>query len=297
MKNNFNLFRMISKLNAVIFLLLLIFVPLVITYVYKDLSEPLKEKILSDSINPTPTITPTPSFTPGALFELKKSKVLVKSNEIEINPYFFDEDQKKVTLTEQEYPGLFSNQYIIPSEIYDSVNDKTFLLITSNSDRGGSYQPYAFVVIDPNKGKVVYDSPDEFGMNDQSLEYINGSVFELFMENVYVYDTCGNCSVGILEFVAYDPILEKFVPVNSRYRSYFQKRVSYYNEILNTQKCIFKEKEGTLSELYTMYGAEATCLENYPKDDTSIFTIGEFIKLRDKTQEIVSGTRATLVSY
>lgn len=179
----------------------------------------------------------------------------------------------------------------------DAVHNKYFVIVTSNSSRSGSYQPHYFVIVDPAESKVVYESPNEFiSAYDKYYEFTNRSDIHLNMQMYNLYSDCSNCRLSMDEYISFDPKSGKFLPVNHKYKSYFESILKSYEAMGKREKCTYKGEELTIDELIKKHGGSANCAGDVIYENTPEFmTMGEFIQYKDNISKIISGEKLSLM--
>lgn len=256
--------------------------------------------LLFKSTNKVEPIKPAQEvINSNVIIELSKTTAVVNQKEITINAFENSEFPGPTILSVSKYPGLFENDFIVVDDLNDVINNKYFVLVSSNSQRSGSYQAKYFIVVDPQSGNIVYESPTEFSTAyDQSYKFIDKSVIHLNMQVYNLYSDCSNCRLSIDEYVSFDPKMGKFVSVNDRYKSFFMNKLKAYESMEIKEKCVYKGQEFVISDLATKYGDYASCAGDiiYP-NSPKFMTMGEYSEFKEKINQLIKGKMNSLVKY
>lgn len=247
---------------------------------------------ISSSIQPS--INAPVKITPHTIIHLSKLYTVITPDEVIINAFENTEIPGGLIIKKLDYPKIFEAEFIQTEDFLDKENNKYFIIVSSNYSRSGGFMPWYFLIVDPGESKIVYKSPNEFNSaSDRYYEIVDNNTLHLNMAVYNLYSDCMNCKLTVDEFVAYNKATETITPVNGKYKTTFSHKLNSYVEMENKESCKYKGETLSLGTLISKYGQSATCNSN---SGTKFMSVGEYLNYKEKIQQIVNGTRESLLT-
>lgn len=264
----------------------------------------LNNPFAKPTCRPAPTPTPLANKYPGTLVKTGSTHVYFKPNKITVSPLGPGES---FTLQKQDHPQLFAKEgspypdyYAYAAEVIDDqIHQKQFIYIYYGSFERGGFREIYGVIVDPDSRKVVYRLPGELAQSPLGYtENINnGSVIKINLNPDQFYGTCTACGLRYSEYVAYDPVQEKFVSVNQQFAAEFQKLLQEYDQIA-ANECIYQGQQMTVSKVQEIAGDEARCEDITQSGHITpdhFLTLAEFNQIRENIKGIIQQEETSLL--
>ncbi len=287
------------KRKKLAFLTLIIIVGLVL-FINKNQSQNQNQ----DKKSPPPSPILSIKSRPVGVY-LGKDYIQIEQDNIFINPCGEGSCVRpSMVIDDKSYPELFKtyDEFTrIDVEPIHDISGKDFIFFTQNVPDHGGYATLYGIIVDPEAKSVIYTTPKELKSPLATYQILPSAGDILFNLNPYLFNnSCTSCRLGILETVAYDPKLKKYVSVNQRSIPGFKTLLEQYEKAANN--CYFQGKERTVDEVISLGGNDARCGDentgNRPFDANSgALTVGEFKNIENSIQKIVNGTEQSLVHY
>lgn len=260
-------------------------------------------KNTSDISNKSITPNKKDKSYPEILIKVSDTNLYIGTDTINVNP--FEGQGVSMQITKNDYPKLFgpfdNNYYITADGIEDKVNNKKFVFVINNITSHGMYVPYYGIIIDPEAQSVVYETPELLGSSSLTNYEIlrGGSAIRFDSLPYYFNDSCTNCKLPVIEYVAYNPKDKKFTETNNKYPSVFKDLLKDYES--RSKECHYEGKIRSVDEIIQMAGENVRCDDmldpNNPKknDKEYYITVGKFKSIMENIKQIVAGQNKSLL--